>query len=230
MARQFFRNTDPVGRTIYFNGPYQIVGVIDDVVDRRLDVAHAPRFYTVQARNPFTFSIVVGAAGDPGRLAPAVRRAVRAVDAGVAAVNIRTLEQARAQSMTNRRLAVWVVALFAMAALTLASLGVYGVMADAVSVRRRELCLRIALGASRGHVVQSVVAGGLALAGAGLVAGALAAVAASRWLQDLLFEVRPSNPLVFAGAIGAIALVAIVASCGPAVRATRLDAIAALRE
>ena len=67
VVRQFFRNTDPVGRTIYFNGPYEIVGVIDDVVDRRLDLAHAPRLYTVQARNPFTFSIVVGAAGDPGR-------------------------------------------------------------------------------------------------------------------------------------------------------------------
>ena len=159
-----------------------------------------------------------------------MRQAVRAVDAGVAAVNIRTLEQARAQSMTDRRLAVWVVALFAAAALTLASLGVYGVMADAVSVRRRELCLRIALGASRGHVVRSVVAGGLSLAAAGLVAGALAAAAAGRWLQELLFEVRPSDPLVFAGAIAAIAVVAIVASCGPAIRATRLDAIATLRE
>ena len=230
VVRQFFRNTDPVGRTIYFNGPYEIVGVIDDVVDRRLDLAHAPRLYIVQARNPFTFSIVVGAAGDPGPLAPAVRQAVRAVDAGVAAVNIRTLEHARAQSMTDRRLAVWVVALFAVAALTLASLGVYGVMADAVSVRRRELCLRIALGASRSHVIRSVVAGGLGLAAVGLVAGGLAAAAASRWLQELLFEVRPSDPLVFTGAIATIALVAIVASCGPAIRATRLDAIATLRE
>ena len=127
------------------------------------------------------------------------------MDAGVAAVNIRTLEHARAQSMTDRRLAVWVVALFAVAALTLASLGVYGVMADAVSVRRRELCLRIALGASRSHVIRSVVAGGLGLAAAGLVAGGLAAAAASRWLQELLFEVRPSDPLVFAGAIATIA-------------------------
>ena len=230
VVRQFFRNTDPVGRTIYFNGPYEIVGVIDDVVDRRLDLAHAPHFYTVQARNPFTFSIVVGAAGDPGPLAPAVRQAIRTVDAGVAAVNIRTLDHARAQSMTDRRLAVWVVALFAVTALTLASLGVYGVMADAVSVRRRELCLRIALGASRSHVIRSVVAGGLGLAAVGLVAGGLAAAAASRWLQELLFEVRPSDPMVFTGAIAAIALVAIVASCGPAIRATRLDAIATLRE
>ena len=230
VARQFFRNGDPVGRTIYFNGPFEIVGVIDDVVDRRLDLAHAPRLYMAQARNPFTFSIVVGAAGDAAALTPSVRQAVRAVDAGVAAVNIRTLEQARAQSMTDRRLAVWVVVLFALAALTLASLGVYGVMADAVSVRRRELCLRIALGASRSHVIRSVVAGGLGLAAAGLVAGGLAAVAASRWLQELLFEVRPSDPVVFAGAIATIALVAVVASCGPAIRATRLDAIAALRD
>ena len=173
---------------------------------------------------------MVGATGDPGALAPAVRQAVRAVDAGVAAVNIRTLEQASAQSMTDRRIAVWVVVLFAVAALTLASLGVYGVMADAVSARRRELCLRIALGASRGHVIRSVVSGGLGLAAAGLLIGGLGAAAASRWLQDLLFEVRPSDPLVFAGAIATIALVAVVASCGPAIRATRLDAIATLRE
>jgi predicted permease len=230
VKRQFFRNTDPVGRTIYFNGPYEIVGVIDDVVDRRLDAAHAPRLYMPQARNPFTFSIVVGAAGDPGALAPSVREALRAVDAGVAAVNIRTLEQASARSMADRRLAVWVVVLFAVAALTLASLGVYGIMADAVSARRRELCLRMALGASRGHVIRSVVSGGLGLAAAGLLIGGLGAVAASRWLQELLYEVRPSDPLVFAGAIGTIALVAVAASCGPAIRATRLDAIAALRD
>jgi predicted permease len=230
VVRQLFRNVDPVGQTIYFNGPYEIIGVIDDIVDRRLDLTPAPRLYTMQARNPFTFSIAIGAAGDPGALAPAVRQALRAVDAGVAAVNIRTLEQARAQSMTDRRLAVWVVVLFALAALTLASLGVYGVMADAVSARRRELCLRVALGASRGHVIRSVVAGGLGLAAIGLAVGGLGAAAAGRWLQNLLFEVRPSDPLVFAGAIGAIALVAIAASCGPAIRATRLDAIATLRE
>jgi predicted permease len=230
VVRQFFRNADPVGRTIYFNGPYEIIGVIDDIVDRRLDVAHRPRLYLPQARNPFTFSIVVGAVGDPGALAPSVREALRAVDAGVAGVNVRTLEQASARSMTDRRLGVWVVVLFAGAALTLASLGVYGVMADAVSARRRELCLRIALGASRGHVVRSVVSGGLGLAGAGLLLGGLGAVAASRWLQELLYEVRSSDPLVFAGAIGTIALVVVAASFGPAIRATRLDAIAALRE
>ncbi len=230
VVRQLFRNTDPVGRTIYFNGPYEIIGVVDDIVDRRLDLAHAPRLYALQARNPFTFSIAVGATGDPGALAPAVRQALRTVDAGVAAVNIRTLEQARAQSMADRRLAVWVVVLFALSALTLASLGVYGVMADAVSARRRELCLRVALGASRGHVIRSVVAGGLGLAAVGLAIGGLGAAAAGRWLQDLLFEVRPSDPLVFAGAIATIALVAVVASFGPAIRATRLDAITTLRE
>ena len=230
VVQQLFGGIDPVGRSIYFNGPYEIVGVVDDVVDRRLDLGHRPRLYLAQARNPFTFSIVLGAAGDPGALAPAVRQAVRAVDAGVGAVNIRTLEQASARSMADRRIAVWVVALFALAALTLASLGVYGVMADAVSVRRRELCLRMALGASRSHVIRSVVSGGLGLAALGLLVGALGAVAASRWLQDLLYEVRPSDPVVFAGALVSIALVAVVASCGPAIRATRLDAIATLRE
>jgi predicted permease len=230
VVRQFFRDSDAVGRTIYFNGPFEIVGVIDDVVDRRLDLAHAPRLYLAQARNPFTFSIVVGAVGDPGALAPTVRQAVRAVDAGVAAVNIRTLERARAQSMADRRLAVWIVVLFAGAALILASLGVYGVMADAVSVRRRELCLRIALGAGRGEVVRMVVASGLVLAAIGLAFGAAGAVAASRLLRDLLFGVRPADPWVFGGAVAAIAIVAVLASLGPALRATRLDGVAALKD
>jgi predicted permease len=230
LSREMYGDPSPVGRTIYFRGAFEIVGVIDDIVDRRLDLAHAPRLYMVQARNPAAFSVVVGAAGDPGALAPAVRQALRGVDAGVGAVNVRALDVAGARSMADRRIAAWVVVLFALAALTLASLGVYGVMADAVSVRRRELCLRIALGASRGHVVRSVVSGGLALAAAGLVLGGLGAMAASRWLQALLYEVRPSDPVVFAGALLTIALVAVAASCGPALRATRLDAVAALRD
>jgi predicted permease len=230
LVRQLFGEGDPVGRTVYFRGPLEVVGVIDDVVDRRLDLSHAPRLYMVQARNPFTFSILVGTAGDPAALAPALRQTLRAVDAGVAAVNIRTLDDARARSMSDRRFAMWVVVLFAVAALTLASLGVYGVMADAVSARRRELCLRLALGARRGHLIRSVVASGLGLTAVGLVLGGLGAVAAGRWLQALLYEVRPSDPLVFAGALATIALVALAASCGPALRATRLDAIAALRE
>jgi predicted permease len=229
-ARELFGHTDPVGRTVYFRGANEIVGVVDDVVDRRLDLAHAPRLYLAQARNPSAFAVAVGTAGDPGALAQTVRQAVRSVDGGVAAVNIRTLADARARSMTDRRLAVWVVVLFALAALTLASLGVYGVMADAVSARRRELCLRIALGAGRGQVIRSVVSGGLGLAALGLVLGGVGAAATSRWLRGLLYDVQPSDPVTFVAAIVTIALVAVLASFGPAVRATRLDAIAALRD
>jgi ABC-type antimicrobial peptide transport system permease subunit len=132
--------------------------------------------------------------------------------------------------MTDRRLVSFVVVLFAAAALGLASLGVYGVMADAVSLRRRELCLRIALGAGRRDVIRSVVTGGLGLTAIGLLLGAGAAAFAARLLRNLLFEVRPADPWVFGGAIATIAGVALLASCGPALRATRLDAIAALRD
>jgi predicted permease len=229
-ARRFFPGTSAVGHTIYFRDPYEIVGVIADVVDRRLDLAHQPRFYTVQARKPAEFSIVVGTTGDPAAVTQDVARLMRGIDPGVAPVNVRTLDVAMARSMTDRRLVSFVVLLFALAALGLASLGVYGVMAEAVSLRRRELCLRIALGAGRREVIRSVVTGGLALAALGLVLGAGAAVVAARLLRDLLFEVRPSDPWVFGGAVVTIAAVAILASCGPALRATRLDAIAALRE
>ena len=189
-----------------------------------------PRLYTTQARNPSQYSIVVGTTGDPARLAPDVARVMRAVDPGVAPVNVRALDAAMAESMTDRRVVSWIVLLFAAAALGLASLGVYGVMADAVSARRRELCLRIALGAGRSEVIRSVVTGGLVLAAIGLALGAAGAAAAARLLHDLLFEVRPSDPWVFGTAVATIAAVALLASFGPAIRATRLDALAALRE
>jgi hypothetical protein len=229
-ARRLYGSADPIGRLVYFNSPFEVVGVVADVVDRRLDLEHQARLYTVQARNASSFSVVVGTEGDPAAVAPVVRRLVRGVDPGVAAVNIRTLDAAMARSMTDRRLVVWTVVLFAAAALALASLGVYGVMAEAVSARRRELCLRMALGASRAHVLQAVVAGGLAITALGLVLGAAGAAVAGRLLRELLFDVRPSDPLVFGGALATIAVVALTATCGPAIRATRFDAIAALRE
>jgi putative ABC transport system permease protein len=229
-ARRLFGDADPVGRAVYFRGPSTVVGVVADVVDRRLDVAHRAQLYLMQARNPSEFSVIVGADGDPGRLAALVTRLVGGVDAGVAAVNVRTLDDAMARSMTDRRLVVWIVALFAVAALALATLGVYAVMADAVSARRRELCLRIALGAGRAHVLRSVAGSGLILAGVGLALGGAGAVAAGWGLRGLLFDVRPTDPLVFGAALTTIAVVAALATFGPAIRATRLDAIAALRE
>ena len=229
-ARLFFRDGDAVGHTIYFREPFAVVGVVADVVDRRLDLAHQPRFYTVQARNPFRFSILVGTTGDPAIVAREIPRVMRGVDPGVAAVDVRSLDQAMARSMSDRRLLSAIVLCFAASALALASLGVYGVMADTVSGRRRELCLRLALGAGRRELIRSVVAGGLGLAAIGLALGAAGAAAASRWLGGLLFEVRPSDPWVFGGAVATIAGVALIASCGPALRATRLDAIAALRD
>jgi len=229
-SRLFYKDGSPVGRNIYVNQPYEIVGVIADVVDRRLDRAHKPYVYTTQALDPSQFSIVVGTEGDPASIGPAVARVMRAVDAGVAPVDVRGLDTAMAASMPDRRLVSTIVLLFACAALALASLGVYGVMADAVSARRRELCLRIALGAGRGEVVRAVVTGGFTLAAIGLAFGAAGAVAASRLLHDLLFEVRPSDPWVFGSALAAIAVVALLASLGPALRATRLDGIGALKD
>jgi amino acid transporter len=229
-ARRLVGDAQPVGRRVYFRGPSTIVGVVADVVDRRLDVEHRAQLYLMQVRNPSEFSVIVGADGDPARLASVVTRLVGGVDAGVAAVNVRTLDDAMARSMTDRRLVVWIVALFAVAALALATLGVYAVMADAVSARRRELCLRIALGASRAQVLRSVTRGGLILAALGLMLGGAGALAAGRVLQGLLFDVRPTDPVVFGVALTTIAVVAALATFGPAIRATRLDAIAALRE
>jgi len=134
-----------------------------------------------------------------------------------------------AGGLASRRFDVWFLGSFAAAALLLAAIGIYGLLAYAVGQRRRELGIRLALGASRGDVMSQVVGDGIRLAGMGIGVGVLLALAVTRLLTALLYGVRASDPMTFVGVVALLALVALIASYLPARRAARVDPMVALR-
>jgi putative ABC transport system permease protein len=229
-ARTLYPGENPIGRQIRVaNDLWEIVGVIRDVVDRRLDVAHRPFAYMPQAFNVSRFSIVVRTPTQPLALVPRVLSEIRGLDGGVALANPRTLDEAMAGSMTERRVVLSLVGTFATAALTLACIGLYGVMAYSVATRRREICIRMAVGAVGRDVTRHILKDGLRLVAVGLAIGVAAAMGGARLLTTELYQVRSSDPLVIAGTIVAVAGVSLLACWMPAWRATRFTPLAALR-
>ena len=230
LVETLFPGEKPVGRSLTIYGePWEIVGVIANVVDQRADRTRRPFAYLPQAFNPFDFSIAMRTALDPLSLVRAARSELRRLDPGVPLANARTLDRAMADSMAQRRIVVSVIGAFAAAALALACIGLYGVMAYSVATRQRELCIRLALGAAGGQVVRHVLGDGLRLTGAGLIAGVIGALGAARLLASQLYQVRSTDPIVMTAATVTVAAVAFVACWLPAWRATRFNPIAALR-
>ena len=165
---------------------------------------------------------------DPRGIANALRAAVWEIDGEVTVPEVRTLEEVLSRSVAQRRFQMLLVALFALAALALAAFGAYGVLSYAVTRRTGEMGIRMALGAKRGDVLAMVLRQGMLPVLAGLAAGSLAAAAIGRYLESLLFQVSPRDPVAFAVS-GAVLLVVSVAACLiPARRATRVSPIEAL--
>jgi predicted permease len=235
LARQFFPNRDPIGRWVRTGGDgnprLRVVGVVPDVRHQGLDAAPAPTVYTPHRQNPWwrPMHLVVRTAGDPLAAAPALRRAVAAVDPGVPLDDVRSLEQLVYASAARPRLRAGLLGAFGGLALALAVAGIYGVMAYAVRQRRREMGVRLALGAPRGAVVRLVVGDGMRLAGAGVALGLVLAVALTRLLASVLFEVSPVDPATFALTTLVLAAAGLAACAVPAWRASRTDAMIALR-
>ena len=168
-------------------------------------------------------------AGDPAAGLPAMQDAVRAVDPLQSFYSVATVEQLLSDTLAARRFTTSLLALFALAALTLAGLGIYGVMAVATTQRTHEFGLRLALGARPGAVVGMVVRGAVGLAAAGIALGALGALWASRFLASLLFDVAPTDVATLAAISLLLLLVAASAAWIPARRAARVDPLVALR-
>jgi putative ABC transport system permease protein len=166
---------------------------------------------------------------DPGSLATAVRREVQALDPEQPVIAIATLDQLLADSVSLPRFRTLLLGLFSGLALMLASVGVYGVMSYTVARRRQEIGIRMALGASRGEVVGMVVRSGLRLAALGVAVGLAGAYAATRLLEGMLFGIQPRDVQTFAATAVILVLVALLACCVPALRASRVDPIRALR-
>lgn len=233
MARRFFPGEDPIGKRIGPPGRPAgggvIVGVVADVRDGRLarHSGEVPnQLYAPLAQNPYdVLTFVVRQSGPPSALAAAIRE----VDPEVAIGAVRPLSDWVADSLARQRLAAWLFAAFSLAALLLAALGVYGVMAFLVGQRTRDIGIRIALGARVGHVLGLIGRQGGSLVAAGLAAGLVGALALTRSISSLLFGVSAWDPATFAAIAALLAAVSAAACLLPARRAARIDPVVALR-
>ena len=245
MASTFWPNQDPVGQQIRLGGtgpgpdtlPRTVVGVVADVRHKGLDAETKTQMYLPHTQFPSTdsnfainrMSLVVRARTDPLMLAPAVRREIRALDPEIPVSRVRSMEQVLSASASVRELNVMLLSVFAAVALTLAALGIYGVMAYTVTQRTKEIGVRMALGASAVEVQRLVLRQGLLLVGIGVLLGALGAVALGRVLTSLLFGVSATDPAIYAAVTAVLAAVALLATYVPARRATRVSPMVALR-
>ncbi|HEX8088172.1 MAG TPA: ABC transporter permease [Blastocatellia bacterium] len=236
LAEKYWPNEDPIGNRIQFGNMdgdlrlLQVVGVVGDVRDRGLDSNVSPTVYgnALQRPQSSSFSVIVRAQVDPATLIPAMRQAVEALNPELPA-NFRTLEQVFSSSLDARRFSLVTFSVFAVAALMLAVMGIYGVISYAVTQRTQEIGIRIALGAQGRDVLKLVVGQGLTLALIGISMGLVAAFGLTRLMASLLYGVSATDPAIFTAISLLLAGVALLASYIPARRATRVDPMVALR-
>ncbi len=236
LARRFWPGEDPIGRRLKnprpnADAPWRtVVGVVGDIRHAGLASLATPEIYVPQLQAPAPpMYLAIRTAGNPAAQASAVRAAIRAVDPDLPVSKVRTLETLLDASSANARVTALLFGAFAAMALALAAIGIYGVISYSVSRRTHELGIRMALGAGRRDLLRLVLGEGMRLAAAGLAIGLAGALATTRLLSALLFEVRAGDPRVFAGVAVLLALVSLAAVCVPACRAMRLAPIAALR-
>jgi putative ABC transport system permease protein len=239
-VKQTFPNEEPLGRHIrlaWSGGQpgdvpdFEIVGVVDDSRHGSMTTAPDPRVYLANAQVPnFRAALVVRTAGDPLRVASAVRRAVQEVNPIQGVSNVDTMETIVSESFASSRIQAVLMAIFGGVALLVACVGLYGVLAYSVEQRRREMGVRLALGAGSGSVLRLVLGEGLRLTALGTATGIVGAMAATRVLTSLLYEVRPTDPAVFTAVVILLLATATLACYLPARRATRVDPATVLRE
>jgi predicted permease len=232
-ARRHFPGEDPIGRTLITGMgqlPSEIVGVVADVRSTGLNTPPEADYFLPALQRPETFTnILVRTNVSPAAMTPAVRDALRAVDPDLPLLRPDALSTRIAETIADRKLALVLLAAFAALALVLASLGVYSVMAYLVAFRTNEIGIRMALGASPGVVLRMVLGHGRRLTLLGIALGMVGAFLVSRLMQQALFEVDSTNPLIYLGVALMLLAVAEFASWVPARRATRIDPVIALR-
>jgi putative ABC transport system permease protein len=210
---------------------WEIVGVAEDVRFFGVEQAQTPAVYLSLGQRPAGFfTVVLRAAVDPDALVPAIRREIGALDPSLAISNLRSMDQLVSDSERGPRMVANLVGGFAALALLLAAVGVYGVIAYAVSLRTREFGVRLALGARRGALIAQVMRSGLVLALYGIAIGTVIALALGRAVQDLLYQVQPHEPVILLSVAGLLGGTALLATLAPALRASRVDPMIALRE
>jgi putative ABC transport system permease protein len=239
-AKQEFPNEEPLGKRLANGGPpgpgqqtqwRTIVGVVAHVKNYGVDQASRFETYIPQAQRPAGGGTIVvrSAAGDPAALTSGIRAAVRSVDPDVPLYDVRSMEDIVSENTASRRLSVVLIGSFAVLALVLAGVGVYGVMAYVVTQRRHEIGIRMALGANQSNILEMVLRQGLRLALLGIAGGLAGALALTRFLSGMLFHVSALDVETFVLGATSLGLVLLLACGLPARRATRVDPLVALR-
>jgi predicted lysophospholipase L1 biosynthesis ABC-type transport system permease subunit len=236
LARLHFPGVDPIGRMLYSGaGNRRVVGVVSDVRPAEPGPESSPAAYLpirqdFRALDWLSSVGVVVRGGDPRALATSVRGLVLSLDPEMPPSGVRTLEDEVSSLVAGPRFSATVLALFAVVALVMAAVGVYGVMAYSAGQRTREIGVRIALGATRRQVLWLMLTDGVVIVGAGLGAGLVLAVWLAKGLTGLLHEVAPADPVALASVALLLSVTGIAAAYVPARRATRVSVLTALRE
>jgi putative ABC transport system permease protein len=238
-ARRYWPGKNPLGEQLHLgvrlvrgvrSGQKTIVGVVGDVKYGGLDTAAPVEVYLPHAQHPVgDVTIAVRTAGEPLAFVPTARAELARLDRELPLADIHPMTEVVSRSIAERRFVMLLLGAFASVALTLAAIGIYGLLAYVVTQRTAEIGVRLAMGAAPGDVVRLFVREGAALTIAGLIAGLLGAVAAARVLTTLLFGVTATDPTTFAAVAAVLLLIALVASYVPARRAARVDPMTALR-
>jgi putative ABC transport system permease protein len=243
-ANRYFPNEDPVGKRILLNRPVlgkedfedtihpEIVGVIGNVKLAELDAQPVPILYAPHAQNVWSTSawLIIRTGLDPAGLTAAVRREVLELDKDVPVEQANSMEQLYSDQFAEPRFQSQLMGAFALLAMALAMVGIYGVNSDAVAQRGREIALRVALGASAGAILSDVLGRGLKLALAGIVAGLAGAFVAGRLLTSILAGVNAEDPWTLSASAVILLLISALACYFPARKAIRIDPSAALRQ
>jgi putative ABC transport system permease protein len=244
LAKERFGGASAIGRRLKWGGadspqPWRtIVGIVADVKQTGLTQEEpTPAIYmpAAQLDTGTVVSIVRGQSylvrttGDPSAAFSAIRRTVKEFDGLMPISGLSSMDDLLFATIADRKFNMFLLGVFAAVALSLAAVGIYGLIAYSVAQRRRELGIRLAIGAMPRDVLLLVMRQGATLAVAGIVIGSLGAIAATRWMRSMLFQVDPLDPLTFAAVAVALAIVAIGASWVPAVRAARVSPVTAMR-
>jgi len=237
LARTYWPNEDAVGKRLKRGGaastnPWMtIVGVVRHVRYRTLEAQSRVTLYWPHAQNPYSsMSLALRTSSpEPSALAATVQREILAIDPDQPVYKVRTMGELMADSVARRRFAMLLLALFAVVALVLAAVGIYGVMSFSVTQRAHEMGIRLALGASRGSVFRLILGQSLSLTLAGVALGLAGSLVMAGLISSLLFNVKPRDPLTFSLVAVLLSLVALMASYLPARKATKVDPVVSLR-
>ena len=241
---RFFPGQEPIGKQIHDVNSiglkpnvYTIIGIVPAIQHDRPDFPRAPyQVYFLYSQSPFAprmtndFTLLLHTRDNPVALVNTLRRTVAGIDPNLPLTSIYPFDQVIYDSFASRRLQMTLVGVFSAAALVLAVVGLYGVLSYSVSLRKREISVRIALGAQAPNILGLVVGQGLRIAAIGLLVGLLSALLLNRLIEGALFGVSAVDPISFGASVLLLAAAALVACLLPALRATRIDPIKALRE